>query len=84
VKHGALLDAELLAHLYIEMTGGRQIGLGLGAAAAPSMAAPSANTPAATPRAFREPRPHAASAAELERHAAFVRTLKEPLWLSGA
>src|SRR3546814_8235492 len=34
VKHGALLDAELLAHLYIEMTGGRQIGLGLAATAA--------------------------------------------------
>ena len=29
VKHGALLDAELLAQLYIELTGGRQIGLGL-------------------------------------------------------
>jgi DNA polymerase-3 subunit epsilon len=28
-KHGALLDAELLAQLYIELTGGRQIGLGL-------------------------------------------------------
>ncbi|MBA4747072.1 MAG: DNA polymerase III subunit epsilon, partial [Sphingopyxis sp.] len=33
IKHGALLDAELLAHLYIEMTGGRQIGLGLAAQA---------------------------------------------------
>src|SRR5215210_7316218 len=29
VKHGALLDAELLAQLYVELTGGRQIGLGL-------------------------------------------------------
>src|SRR3546814_10708230 len=29
VQPGALLDAELLTHLYIEMTGGRQIGLGL-------------------------------------------------------
>lgn len=29
VKHGALLDAELLAQVYIELTGGRQIGLGL-------------------------------------------------------
>ena len=28
VKHGALLDAELLAQVYIELTGGRQIGLG--------------------------------------------------------
>ena len=27
VKHGALLDAELLAQLYVELTGGRQIGL---------------------------------------------------------
>src|SRR5512139_113274 len=29
VKHGALLDAELLAQLYVELTGGRQIGLTL-------------------------------------------------------
>ncbi|MGB3738419.1 MAG: DNA polymerase III subunit epsilon, partial [Pontixanthobacter sp.] len=31
VKHGALLDAELLAQVYIELTGGRQIGLQLAA-----------------------------------------------------
>jgi DNA polymerase-3 subunit epsilon len=84
VKHGALLDAELLAHLYIEMTGGRQIGLGLGVAAgAPAAGDLAKGVPAAAPRAFREPRPHSASPQELERHAAFVRTLKEPLWLSG-
>ena len=29
VKHGALLDAELLAQVYVELTGGRQIGLSL-------------------------------------------------------
>src|SRR6266542_1679432 len=29
VKHGALLDAQLLAQIYVELTGGRQIGLGL-------------------------------------------------------
>jgi DNA polymerase III subunit epsilon len=28
-KHGALLDSELLAEVYIEMSGGRQAGLGL-------------------------------------------------------
>ncbi len=28
-KHGALLDAELLAQVYVELTGGRQIGLEL-------------------------------------------------------
>jgi DNA polymerase-3 subunit epsilon len=31
-KHGALLDSELLAEVYIEMIGGRQAALGLGAA----------------------------------------------------
>ncbi|HMO74462.1 MAG TPA: DNA polymerase III subunit epsilon [Sphingopyxis sp.] len=81
VKHGALLDAELLAHLYIEMTGGRQIGLGLaanaGAAPSASGTAFAAGTP---PRAFREPRPHAATPAELARHSEFVATLKQPLW----
>ena len=30
VKHGALLDAQLLAQVYVELTGGRQIGLSLG------------------------------------------------------
>ena len=30
VKHGALLDAQLLAQVYVELTGGRQIGLALG------------------------------------------------------
>ncbi|MFX4846541.1 DNA polymerase III subunit epsilon, partial [Acinetobacter baumannii] len=33
-KHGALLDAELLAQLYVELMGGRQIGLQLAADAA--------------------------------------------------
>ena len=34
VKHGALLDAELLAQVYVELKGGRQIGLELAAEAA--------------------------------------------------
>lgn len=83
VKHGALLDAELLAHLYIEMTGGRQIGLGLAAStpdAAPSVAATPA-APRGGDRPYREPRPHMASAAELARHAEFVAGLNQPLWL---
>ncbi|HEV2600313.1 DNA polymerase III subunit epsilon [Sphingopyxis sp.] len=82
VKHGALLDAELLAHLYIEMTGGRQIGLGLAASAVsitPSVAPVPA--PSHPDRPFREPRPHMASAAELARHAEFVAGLNQPLWL---
>jgi DNA polymerase-3 subunit epsilon len=83
VKHGALLDAELLAHLYIEMTGGRQIGLGLAASAtnAPTLAAAAAPAPRGGDRPFREPRPHMASAADLARHAEFVAGLNQPLWL---
>jgi DNA polymerase-3 subunit epsilon len=79
VKHGALLDAQLLAQVYIELTGGRQIGLGLVAAAPSSVA--EALRPAASPeRIVREPRPHAASPAEVARHRAFVAKLINPLW----
>lgn len=79
VKHGALLDAELLAQVYIELTGGRQIGLAL--AADSVAAAPAAPAPAAVrATAFRAPRPHAASAEELARHQAFIKTIASPLW----
>jgi DNA polymerase-3 subunit epsilon len=81
VKHGALLDAELLAHLYIEMTGGRQIGLGLAATPGAQTGATVAPVPAHAPdRPWREPRPHMASPAELARHADFVTGLNQPLW----
>ncbi len=80
IKHGALLDAELLAHLYIEMTGGRQIGLGL-ASSDTDAAKDAPIAPVRPPRAFREPRPHAASASELARHNDFVAGLNQPLWL---
>ena len=75
-KHGALLDAELLAEVYLELSGGRQRDLGL----APEIAArqASALTPA---RAVRPARPHAASATELAAHAEFLKKLKDPLWL---
>ena len=81
VKHGALLDAELLAHLYIELTGGRQIGLGL--ANDDEMAAIEFNTSnlIQTSRPYREPRPHSASEAELTRHRAFLADVTNALWL---
>jgi DNA polymerase-3 subunit epsilon len=78
VKHGALLDAELLAQVYVELTGGRQIGLELAAEVTESVVE-TVVTPT-TKRSFREPRPHAPSAAELARHKAFVETLDAPLW----
>jgi DNA polymerase-3 subunit epsilon len=77
VKHGALLDAELLAHLYIELTGGRQIGLGL---ATETEANSIALAAAQVVREYRAPRPHVASAEELERHAAFIEDIPDALW----
>ncbi len=78
VNHGALLDAALLSQVYIELTGGRQIGLDI--ASAP-MIEPMARR-LVTPRHdhFRQPRTHHATADEIRRHRAFVETLTEPLW----
>jgi DNA polymerase-3 subunit epsilon len=78
VKHGALLDAQLLAQVYIELTGGRQIGLGLVAAASSAVA--DALTPAeAVERPVREPRPHAPAPEEVARHRAFIAKIVNPL-----
>lgn len=76
--HGALLDAELLAQVYVELTGGRQIGLELAAETTEVLVA-SIVTVERT-RIFRAPRPHAASEAELAAHAAFLDSIKSPLW----
>ncbi len=85
VKHGALLDAELLAQLYVEMTGGRQIGLGLGSAVStivdPTSDATSIDR---SDRPFRAARPHSATVEELARHADFIAGIDNALWLQQA
>ena len=78
IKHGALLDAQLLSQVYIELTGGRQIGLGLVPEAV--AAAAEAALGAAPKRERLEPRPHAASADELELHRSFIARLTGALW----
>jgi len=78
IKHGALLDAQLLAQVYVELTGGRQIGLGLVADTA-KVSVPASARPV-TVRELRPPRPHFAAAEELERHRAFIAQLVNPLW----
>jgi DNA polymerase-3 subunit epsilon len=79
VKHGALLDAELLAQVYVELCGGRQIGLMLGAEL-PRGPAHQGAPDSPIPRTVRPPRPHRASAEELAAHAAFISKLTDPLW----
>ncbi|MFK4874405.1 DNA polymerase III subunit epsilon [Novosphingobium sp. ZW T3_23] len=77
-KHGALLDAELLAQVYVELRGGRQIGL--------ELLAETAGITTETrillrkDRPFRQPRPHAATEEELLIHAEFLKSVDAPLW----
>ena len=80
VKHGALLDAELLAQVYVELTGGRQIGLELAAETGASMQAEIVEQRPQVERVFREPRAHAASEEEIARHKAFIAQIESPLW----
>ena len=83
IKHGALLDAQLLAQVYVELTGGRQIGLTLVAELIEDDSAAAGTIEAvipAVPIAVREARPHAASAEELARHAAFLAKIRDPIW----
>ncbi len=75
-KHGALIDADLLALVYLELIGGRQPGLGLGAAKKGAAAA----TARSAKREPRAPRPHEPSAEEIARHESLVKSLDDPVW----
>lgn len=77
-RHGALLDAELLAQVYVELTGGRQIGLELAAEKEDVLLASAVTV--RRERAWRQPRPHQPSEAELAAHADFLKTINSPLW----
>ncbi|MEX0695317.1 MAG: DNA polymerase III subunit epsilon [Rhodospirillales bacterium] len=83
--HGALLDAQLLASVYLELLGGRQHGMNLAAEAAAG--SKGSDTPGEdtglNPSGRREPRAHAATPDEQARHAAFLEKIKDPIWLRG-
>lgn len=84
VKHGALLDAQLLAQLYVELTGGRQIGLSMDSVVVEEVVVAATPRMVVASRTVRAIRPHFATQEELERHQAFVEKLDAPLWLEGA
>ncbi len=76
--HGALLDASLLADVYIELLGGRQVGLSFDRTVVSAGGA----TVTAETLTVREARPHAPSEDELAAHAAFIKKMKTPaIWL---
>jgi DNA polymerase-3 subunit epsilon len=71
--HGALLDSELLAEVYLELIGGRQPGLVL--------SVQTTETTVIVQRIQRPARPHAPTEDEAAAHAAFIARLPNALWL---
>ncbi|MCG2841880.1 DNA polymerase III subunit epsilon [Sandaracinobacter sp. RS1-74] len=71
ILHGALIDAELLADVYIELTGGRQIGFDLSVSASIREVVDTVSWPV---RDFPLPAEDEAA------HRAFLDKMKEPLW----
>lgn len=74
IKHGAIVDSELLAEVYLNLLGGRQVGMDLTPIRRRSLAGAGSVAP-------RPPRPHAPSEAELAAHAALLAKLEDPIWL---
>ena len=72
VKHGALLDTELLAEVYLELVGGRQPGL--------NFISRTVEVAALATKTERAPRAHAPTTDELAAHESLLNTLKNPVW----
>ena len=87
--HGALVDADLLASVYVELLGGRQPGLSLGAENKNDTAAVAISAEQASSilqvdcdkKPVRPIRPHAPSSEETVAHDKFLAKLKDPIWL---
>ncbi len=78
-KHGALVDSELLAKVYLELIGGRQTTFSFDGGASEKSASKDGNINAVE-RALRIARPHQLTPEELAAHQKLIGTLKEPLW----
>ena len=78
VRHGALVDARLLAEVYLHLIGGREPALGL-ATSAPQERPETMSSPPGD-QAARVPRPHAPTPDERALHTAFVDAVSDPIW----
>lgn len=76
-KHGALLDSEILAEVYLELIGGRQPDFGLATAAPKPTASAALQDSNWRPRPRPEPLPPRLTEAEAEAHTAFIAKLGE-------
>ncbi len=73
-KHGALMDAEFLAAMYLELMGGSQVALELAGKTVESAQI------AAAKREVLPARPHTPSPEEIAAHEVFLKKIKQPLW----
>lgn len=79
--HGALLDCEILAEVYLQLIGGRQPDFGLAPTAQPTKNSGAGGESGWRHGPRREPLSPRLTQAEAERHAAFIKALKgDPLW----
>ncbi len=76
-KHGALLDSELLAEVYLELKGGRQKGLAL-ASDMPEVVTQNQETE--TTKIEISARSFSITEAEQKAHQALLAKIKEPIW----
>ncbi len=78
IKHGALLDSELLAEVYLELIGGRQTTFGLTAAVRKQFTTQRTTSPTQRPT----PLPQRLTEVEQQAHETMVKSLGEnALWL---
>ncbi len=82
-KHGALIDSELLASVYLELIGGRQKSFSFDPSAAKKAASDIAADQPNNGRPRREPRPFKLSQEDINAHDELVAKLKDPLWKAG-
>ena len=85
--HGALVDADLLTEVYIELLGGRQPDLSLDDARAEQQGQqPASETPldqsgfSIQRDASQFSRPHMSTDAELSAHEDFLQKIEDPIW----
>jgi DNA polymerase-3 subunit epsilon len=86
--HGALIDSDLLASVYVELLGGRQPGLSLVTSAKTEGQTNLVNTDLSsgsiiidsTPKQVRKSRSHMPTAEEQAAHKAFMAKFDDPIW----
>lgn len=79
-KHGALVDSELLAKVYLELVGGRQTAFSFGGKSSSGQDVERGGNAVAVIRTPRSARPHQATPEEISAHDDLVGAIKGSLW----